>query len=247
MHNDQEKEFWDSDESIVRYGKIEYYLMDAEKIFIMEAITQLGKPISEIKILDLGCGGGRTNIPLHKMGAKVRGLDISKRLIDLLKKNFPEIDCYVGDAMNLSEESDKSYDIVLFSHNSIDCLVPLEAREKCLAEISRVLSTGGFFIFSSHIFNFIPYNLSVLRNIVRNVGKFSEIIFKGEGYYIEQMENGEKVQFYYSRAENTSKSLSKFNLNVLRYTRLIGVNNSLITSFIRALLSWEQYYLARKI
>jgi len=77
--------FWESKESIKRYT-LEYRLWDSEIRFIFKAVQDLKLKISEIKILDLGCGAGRTTIPLHGMGFDVTGLDISKNLIDKLNK-----------------------------------------------------------------------------------------------------------------------------------------------------------------
>ena len=44
------------------------------------------KPLSGIKILDIGCGGGLLSEPMSKMGANVTGIDASDKNIKIEKK-----------------------------------------------------------------------------------------------------------------------------------------------------------------
>ena len=43
------------------------------------------KPLRNIKILDIGCGGGLLCEPMFRMGAKVVGIDASKKNIEIAK------------------------------------------------------------------------------------------------------------------------------------------------------------------
>ncbi|MCM8805081.1 MAG: class I SAM-dependent methyltransferase [Candidatus Omnitrophica bacterium] len=104
-----------------------------------------------MKVLDLGCGGGRTTVPLFKMDYKVVGINISKNLIKQLNKKFPMIDVHVGDAANLKFFKNRSFDIVLFSNNGLDCLYPKEKRIEALKEIYRVLKPRVFHFFILYI------------------------------------------------------------------------------------------------
>ena len=55
-------------------------------------------PLKDIKILDIGCGGGLLSEPLSRLGAKVTGIDASDRNIKIakmhLKKSKLDIDYY---------------------------------------------------------------------------------------------------------------------------------------------------------
>ncbi len=91
--------------NVERYGKAinEVGLWESEKVIFKKYI----KP--EHKILDLGCGAGRTTINLYKMGHQnIIGLDLSDELIkygnEYCKKNNLEVNLIIGNAMNLEYE-----------------------------------------------------------------------------------------------------------------------------------------------
>ena len=121
------------------------------------------------KILDLGCGCGRTTKYLFEKGYDVTGVELAENMVKEAKRKFPEIKFEVGDACNL-KFPDESFDIVFFSAQGLDYIFPEGKRVKALEEISRVLKRRGYFIYSSHnpkklISKFRP--LFFLRNLVR--------------------------------------------------------------------------------
>jgi ubiquinone/menaquinone biosynthesis C-methylase UbiE len=107
---------------------------------------------SKSKILDIGCGGGRTTIPLSKMGYNVTAIDIVPAFVRIAKQNAeknkvnPKIE--IGDVTKLKYPSE-SFDDVLFSYNGIEHISPDEI-EKALKEIFRVLKNEGYFICTIH-------------------------------------------------------------------------------------------------
>ncbi len=135
-------ETFSSPKALAAYNKVG--LMPAEKRGIEKYFLN-----RSAKILDLGCGVGRTTYPLHKEGFNVIGVDISEAMIEKAKTTFPEIDFRVGTALELEFE-DETFDYVLFSFNGIDLIFPEERRLKALKEIRRVLKNKGIFIFSTH-------------------------------------------------------------------------------------------------
>ena len=106
------------------------------------------------RILDLGCGTGRTTFPLSEMGYKnIIGVDLTPEMIfeaQNLNSYFDaNIDFRVGDALHL-EFDDSYFDSIIFSFNGL-MSIPEEAnRIKALIEISRVLIKNGIFIFTTH-------------------------------------------------------------------------------------------------
>jgi SAM-dependent methyltransferase len=236
--------FWDSEESVARYADMAFELWAVEADFLQKATTILGKDIKKTRLLDLGCGGGRTTVPLYKKGYQITGLDISRMLVSGLRKKFPGITVVVADAAKLPFHN-HSFDIVLFSHNSLDYLYPAVQRAKALKEISRVLIPGGFFVFSSHVFNLIPYDLTILRSIVRNFFRWPKLIFRA-GYYREMMGNGQCVETYATSAAEMSRELAAVGLTIIESSRNIDNSRGLKTQILK-LINWERYYLARKL
>jgi 2-polyprenyl-6-hydroxyphenyl methylase/3-demethylubiquinone-9 3-methyltransferase len=49
------------------------------------SIVNKEKPLSKVKILDIGCGGGLLSEPMSRLGADVTGIDASKKNIDIAK------------------------------------------------------------------------------------------------------------------------------------------------------------------
>jgi SAM-dependent methyltransferase len=108
------------------------------------------KPIIKDKpILDLGIGGGRTTRFLLEISKDYTGIDYTASLVESTKAKYPAAKILWGDARDLSMFSNGSFDLVMFSFNSID-YVGHQDRLQVLEEVRRVLSPGGFFTFSTH-------------------------------------------------------------------------------------------------
>ena len=173
-----------------------------------------------ISILDLGGGAGVYSFPLAKKGYKVTLADLSEDLLAMAKKQKEEdgvknlISCDHVNATNLSQYKDEQFDVVLL-FGPLYHLLENDERQKCVAEIKRVLKSQGK-VFAS----FIPYLSGSIALVSRfcwspeqvsletlkeafNSGKFNNLSDHGfqEGYYpkseeIEKLfaENGfEKV------------------------------------------------------
>ena len=101
------------------------------------------------RVMDLGCGYGRTTVPLHEAGFRVLGFDIVPRMIVEARRSHPHIAWALMSATDLALP-DESVDYALFSANGIDCIHPLRRREDALREVRRVLRPGGCLVYSSH-------------------------------------------------------------------------------------------------
>ena len=96
------------------------------------------------KLLDLGCGAGVHIKKYLKKGARCWGIDLSKTMIELAKKNCPNVDFKVGSITRLPYKN-SFFDIVTASL-SIDYIKSLKPVFK---EINRVLEKGGLFYYSN--------------------------------------------------------------------------------------------------
>ena len=73
------------------------------------------KPLSGVKILDIGCGGGLLSEPMSRMGANVTGIDASNKNIEIAKihskKNNLKINYMCSSPEKL--KSKKKFDVIL--------------------------------------------------------------------------------------------------------------------------------------
>lgn len=104
-------------------------------------------------ILDIGCGTGRTTIPLCQSGYKVLGIDITPEMIQNARKIAKiknlGIVYEVGDATQLKYAND-SFDNAIFSNNGFGQIPGHGNRLNAIKEIYRVIKPDGYFIFTSH-------------------------------------------------------------------------------------------------
>ena len=99
-----------------------------------ELVAQLGIT-KELNVLDLGCGDGTTAIPEAKLGATVLGVDIARNLVEAgntraKQEGLTNCSFREGDATDLHELNDKSFDLVVSIFGAMFAPKPLDvARE----------------------------------------------------------------------------------------------------------------------
>jgi SAM-dependent methyltransferase len=101
------------------------------------------------RLLDVGCGTGRTTGPLAAAGFDVLGVDVSDAMVERARGIFPDVDFQVADATDLPYEDD-TFQYALFSHNGLDYVHPVAERRNALRELRRVLAPDGYLAFSTH-------------------------------------------------------------------------------------------------
>jgi SAM-dependent methyltransferase len=101
------------------------------------------------RVLDLGCGTGRTTPRLAAASSWYLGIDHAPGMVAAARRRHPTAHFEVGDAAELTGVADASVDVVVFAYNGIDYLADGD-RARCLDEVRRVLVPGGTYVFSSH-------------------------------------------------------------------------------------------------
>ena len=99
------------------------------------------KPLSGIKILDIGCGGGLLSEPMSRMGANVTGIDASHKNIKIAKvhskKNKLKINYLCSSPEKLKIE--KKFDVIL----NMEIVEHVEDIDFFLKSCSKLLKKNG--------------------------------------------------------------------------------------------------------
>jgi SAM-dependent methyltransferase len=106
--------------------------------------------ISPKKILEYGCGVGRNLKYLQNYFqiSKIYGCDISKKSIELARKNHPTMNFFLLGEDSIKEEFDLIFIALVFHH------IHQDLHKKTLIEINKMLSeNGNLFIFEHNPFN----------------------------------------------------------------------------------------------
>ncbi|MBG0564480.1 class I SAM-dependent methyltransferase [Actinoplanes aureus] len=95
------------------------------------------------RILDYGCGYGRTMTELRDLGfADVSGVDISTALIERGRRTRPGLDLSVIDSPPSVPHAAASFDVIMVLA-VLTCIPDDQVQDALVAELDRVLAPGG--------------------------------------------------------------------------------------------------------
>ena len=128
-----------------------------------ELVADLGIT-KDMKVLDLGCGDGTTAIPEAKLGAHVLGIDIAKNLVEAgnkraMAEGLTNCTFQEGDATNLSDVKDESFDLVVSIFGAMFAPKPFDVAK----EMVRVTRKGGRIVMG----NWIPGDPTLVAKILK--------------------------------------------------------------------------------
>jgi SAM-dependent methyltransferase len=135
-----------------------------------EALVEKLEVGEGLRVLDLGCGDGTTALPAAQRGADVLGVDIAANLVaagnaraeslGLDNLSFQE-----GDATDLSELDDESFDLVVSVFGAMFAPKPLDVAK----EMVRVTKPGGRIVMG----NWIPNDPTLVAQILKTSASYS--------------------------------------------------------------------------
>jgi SAM-dependent methyltransferase len=135
-----------------------------------EALARDFSIMPGMKVLDLGCGDGTTALPMARLGADVRGVDIARNLVEAGNRRAGEQgleNCRIqqGDARALTDLQDDSFDLVVSIFGAMFAPEPINVAR----EMVRVTRPGGRIIMG----NWIPNDPTLVAQILRISSAYS--------------------------------------------------------------------------
>src|SRR5467141_2824715 len=123
-----------------------------------------------MQVLDLGCGDGTTALPEAKLSADVLGIDIARYLVEAGNRRAAEhgltnLRFQEGDASNLEEEPDNSFDLVVSIFGAMFAPKPFDVAK----EMVRVTRPGGRIVMG----NWIPNDPTLVAQILKISSNYS--------------------------------------------------------------------------
>jgi 2-polyprenyl-6-hydroxyphenyl methylase/3-demethylubiquinone-9 3-methyltransferase len=112
-------------------------------------IKNSAQPLSDLRILDIGCGGGLLSVPMRRLGAVVTGIDPSEKNIAIAKRyienNNLEIDFQCADTSSMAKNFEGFFDVVL----NMEVVEHVADVEKFLMESSKLVKDNGLMFVST--------------------------------------------------------------------------------------------------
>jgi len=129
-----------------------------------EALVQRLGITKGMKVLDLGCGDGTTALPAAKLEAEVLGVDIARNLVEAgnrraAKQGLTNLKFQEGDASNLEQLPDKTFDLVISIFGAMFAPKPFDVAK----EMVRVTRPGGRIVMG----NWIPNDPTLVAQILK--------------------------------------------------------------------------------
>ena len=99
------------------------------------------KPLASLEILDIGCGGGLISEPMHRLGAKVTGMDASERNIAVAKLHAKKNGLNINYIKSSPEKNTikKNFDVIL----NLEIIEHVQDVNLFLKSCSKMLNKGG--------------------------------------------------------------------------------------------------------
>ena len=165
------------------------------------------KPLSGIKILDIGCGGGLLSEPMSRMGANVTGIDASDKNIKIAKlhskKNKLKINYVCSSPEKIKIK--KKFDVIL----NMEIIEHVEDIDFFLKSCSKLLKKNGLM--------FVATINKTLKSYV--------FAIVGAEYVLRWLPIGTHEWEKFVKPEDLKKILMKYDLSL---NKLEGMNFNII-------------------
>lgn len=189
-----------------------------ESAYISELIAKYRNNAGNTKVLDLACGTGKHAFELERLGYSIDGSDISADMIEIASAQAQQRNSKVGFYNYSFQDADKiqkEYDVVISMFSAINYLVSYQDISKTLANISKLLTDKGIFIFDYWNGNAVVRDYSPVK-VLQKSNETDEIlrISRTNLDILQQVAN---VEFTCIYSKNKVKQLEFKELHKMRY------------------------------
>ncbi|CAI8216358.1 MAG: Ubiquinone biosynthesis O-methyltransferase [Glaciecola sp. HTCC2999] len=111
-------------------------------------LYDLGKPLSGLSILDVGCGGGLVSEPLARLGGEVTGIDASAMSIQVATQHAQNTKTRVTYCHTLAEElvaKQQQYDVVI----NAEVVEHVQNQSLLINQCAQLVKPGGILILAT--------------------------------------------------------------------------------------------------
>ena len=137
-------EWWDPEgkfKPLHKFNPIRISYIKDNIISSFKLTNNMKKPLNNVKILDIGCGGGLLSEPMSRLGAEVVGIDASDKNINVAKyhskKNNLDIKYFCTSPENLNIQT--KFDVIL----NMEIVEHVEDIDLFLKSCSKFLKKNG--------------------------------------------------------------------------------------------------------
>jgi len=150
---------------VIKKNNFTYY--EILRFFYSEVIEKFAADFSKVKILDIGCGVGTMALYFTSLGAKVKGIDVSRRAIDIAKEAKKQLNFKnISFSKKLLQKGMGKYDLVLAS----EVIEHIENEKQFLSKISSQLNDGGLLYLTTPLKENCLYKLGFYKTFDKEVG-----------------------------------------------------------------------------
>lgn len=193
--------------------------------FIKEEISQFFEINSELKILDVGCGGGLIAEPFAKMGASVTAIDASEKNIAVAKIHAEKSDLKIDYRVSSAEELDEKFDVVF----ALEIIEHVADVEKFISSCAKLVKPNGLLFVAT--MNRTLKSLALAKFAAEYILRWLPIGTHDWKKFIKPSELNSKALPY----GLTLKTLKGFHYDILKdqWSKTHNLDINYITTFVR--------------
>ena len=151
-----------------------YYLTNAsdspvpaiDSAFVARHLTPPGR------VLDLGCGVGRSLIPLAQRGFEAVGVDLSEAMLNEARTNAEQVGVRLhlvrANIVELDALQSASFDYCLCMFGTLGMISGAANRQRVLAHVHRLVRAGGLFLVHVHNRHFEIWTAEGRKRLIRD-------------------------------------------------------------------------------